>query len=57
MTSIQVGEALEQMEIIDNAVWFYNEVEEQGLSNSLRPGVYELESGMSIQEVISAIFK
>jgi cell division protein YceG involved in septum cleavage len=57
MTSIDVGKALVQANIIDNAMTFYNEVEDRGLANELRPGTFELDSEMSLDEAINTIFK
>lgn len=57
MTSIDVGEALERAQIIDKKMNFFNEVEKRGLSQKLRPGIYEVESGMTLDEVISTIYK
>lgn len=57
MTSIDVGQALERAKIIDSAMGFFNEVEKRGLSKDLRPGTYEIESGMTLDEIISTIFK
>jgi UTP-glucose-1-phosphate uridylyltransferase len=57
MTSIDVGKVLVQANITDNAMSFFNEVEKRGLSNDLRPGTYEVDSDMTIDEVISIIFK
>lgn len=57
MTSIDVGNALVQSKIIPNAFEFSQEVERRGLANGLKPGMYEVESGMSMDEVIGAIFK
>lgn len=57
MTSIDVGHALVQGKIIDDAKTFFNEVEKRGLSNGLRPGTYELESTMTMDEVLSIMFK
>jgi hypothetical protein len=57
MTSIDVGRALVQGKIIDNALEFSREVEKRGLSNKLRPGTFELDSKMSMDEVMSIIFK
>jgi exoribonuclease II len=56
MTSIHVGQALEQMKIIKKASDFSNQVEARGLSNKLKPGVFEVKSGMTIDELISVIF-
>ncbi|MBS4195654.1 hypothetical protein [Lederbergia citri] len=57
MTSIDVGKALERAKIIDSGMKFFNEVEKQGLSKDLRPGTFEVESGMTMKEIISIIFK
>ncbi|QED48142.1 hypothetical protein [Cytobacillus dafuensis] len=57
MTSIDVGRALEQAHIINSAKDFFNEVEKRGLSNDLRPGTFEVESGKSMDEIIATIFK
>jgi hypothetical protein len=57
MTSIDVGNALENAKIIDNGLDFYKEVEKRGLENELRPGTFEIESGMSMDKIISIIFK
>lgn len=57
MTSIDVGEALVRAEITDSAMTFFKEVEKRGLANALRPGTFEVDSEMSLDEVISIIFK
>lgn len=57
MTSIDVGNALAKGKIIDSGKTFFNEVEKRGLANKLKPGTYELESNMTMDEVISIIFK
>ncbi|MFC7687175.1 hypothetical protein [Ureibacillus sp. GCM10028918] len=57
MTSIEVGDALVQGEIIDNAMTFFKEVEKRGLANDLKPGTFKLDSNMSLDEVINTIFK
>ena len=56
MTSIDVGRSLERAKIIDHARTFSNEVEKRGLSNELRPGIYEVESGMNMDKILSIIF-
>ncbi|MEH7523859.1 hypothetical protein V7149_11335 [Bacillus sp. JJ1503] len=56
MTSIDVGRSLERAKIIDHARTFSNEVEKRGLSNELRPGIYEVESGMKMDKILSVIF-
>ncbi|MCQ6282160.1 endolytic transglycosylase MltG [Bacillus sp. EB600] len=57
MTSIDVGRALETAKIVPNAFNFSKDIESKGLENSLRPGVFEVDSGMSYDQVISTIFK
>jgi hypothetical protein len=57
MTSIDIGNALEEAKIIDDAMKFYKEVENRGLENELRPGTFQIESGMSMDEIISIIFE
>ncbi len=57
MTSIDVGKALEQTNIIESAFAFSKEVENRGLSNGLRPGMYEINSEMSLDEIIATIFQ
>jgi hypothetical protein len=57
MTSIDVGNALEKANIINSGLDFYKEVEKRGLENDLRPGTFEVESGMTTDEIISTIFK
>jgi hypothetical protein len=57
MTSIDIGNALEEAKIIDDGMKFYKEVENRGLENELRPGTFQIESGMSMDEIISIIFK
>jgi len=56
MTSIDVGNALVKGKIIDNAKAFFDEVEKRGLANELRPGTFELDSKMSMDQVINTIF-
>lgn len=57
MTSIDVGNLLVKAKVIDNARTFFNEVEKKGVSANLRPGTYEVDSNMTIDQIISAIFK
>ncbi len=57
MTSIDVGEMLEATGIVDSAYAFFEEVENRGLSNSLRPQTTgTLTSDMSLGEVVDAFF-
>jgi hypothetical protein len=57
MTSIDVGDVLKQTGIIDDSFAFSKEVENRGLSNGLKPGIYEVNSEMSLDEIIAAVFK
>ena len=57
MTSIDVGDVLKQTGIIDDSFAFSKEVENRGLSSGLKPGIYEVNSEMSLDELIAAIFK
>ena len=57
MTSIDVGDVLKQTGIIDDSFAFSKEVENRGLSDGLKPGIYEVNSEMSLDELIAAIFK
>ena len=57
MTSINVGDVLKQTGIIDDSFAFSKEVENRGLSNGLKPGIYEVNSEMSLDEIIATIFK
>ena len=57
MTSIDVGDVLKQTGIIDDSFAFSKEVENRGLSSGLKPGIYEVNNEMSLDELIAAIFK
>ncbi|OIJ17445.1 hypothetical protein BKP37_02800 [Anaerobacillus alkalilacustris] len=57
MTSIDVGQALVRANIIDRAMDLVNEVEKRGVANSLRPGTFEIDSNMNIDEIIRTVFK
>nr|WP_295970689.1 hypothetical protein [uncultured Bacillus sp.] len=57
MTSIDVGQTLETAKIIPSAFEFSQEVERRGLSGNLHPGIFEIESGMTIDQIISTIFQ
>lgn len=56
MTSIDVENMLKSANVIDNSFDFTQEVENRGLSSELRPGTYEVDSRMTMEEVINAIF-
>ncbi|MED4164322.1 hypothetical protein [Halalkalibacterium halodurans] len=56
MTSIDVGQALERASIIEKASEFSKRVEDRGLANKLKPGTFEVDSDMSLNELIDEIF-
>ncbi len=56
MTSIDVGKTLETAKVIPSGFEFSQEVERRGLSSKLKPGVYEIESNMNIDQILSVIF-
>lgn len=57
MTSIDVGKMLESAKIVPNAFNFSKDIESKGLENNLRPGTFEVDSGMSYDQIVSTIFK
>ncbi|MFK9093504.1 aminodeoxychorismate lyase [Bacillus salipaludis] len=57
MTSIDVGRMLEAAGIVPNAFNFSQDIEQKGIENKLRPGVFQVDSEMSYDQVVSAIFK
>ena len=57
MTSVDVGRELVRAKIINSVIYFYKDVEKRGLSNSLRPGVYEIDSDMTRDEIIKTIYQ
>lgn len=58
MTSIDVGKALNKAQIIElSGFEFSKEVEKRKLESDLRPGTYKVDSDMTLDEVIKAIFK
>lgn len=57
MTSIDVAQALVKGKIIKNASDFTKAVESRKLENKLKPGLFEVDSTMSMDVVISHIFK
>lgn len=57
MTSIDVGRMLEAAKIVPDAFNFSKDIESKGLENSLRPGIFQVDSGMSYDQVVSTIFK
>ncbi len=57
MTSIDVGNALKRAKIIDDPLKFSKEVEKKGVETKLRLGIFEIESGMTTDQIIEIIFK
>jgi len=57
MTSIDVGKALADAKLIEKSKVFTDEVEKRGLASKLKPGTYEVERGMSLDQIISVFFK
>ena len=57
MTSIDVGNALVSAKIIANRQEFVNLVEQKGLVQELRPGTFEIQSDMTLDQVIATIYK
>lgn len=57
MTSGDVGSMLKSAGMIEDAYAFSADIEKRGLQNSLRPGVFTVDSEMSLDQVISIIFK
>ncbi|MCM2532734.1 endolytic transglycosylase MltG [Neobacillus pocheonensis] len=57
MTSIDVGHMLFKANLVPNAINFSKDIEKKGIENKLRPGVFEVDSTMSYDQVVSTIFK
>lgn len=57
MTSIDVGQALAKEKLVERSKIFTDEVEKRGLSSKLRPGTYEVERGMTLDQLVSSFFK
>jgi len=57
MTSIDIGKMLVTAKIVPNAFDFSKKVEQKKVENKLRPGVFAVDSGMSVDQVIGTIFK
>lgn len=57
MTSYDVGKALQQAKIVDSPLAFSQEIDKRGLSNKLRPGTYEIDPSMTLDQIIAMIFK
>lgn len=57
MTSIDVGKTLVNAGLIQDAYQFTIDIEQRGLQNKLRPGTYNVDSGMTYDQMIAAIFQ
>jgi hypothetical protein len=57
MTSIDIGRALQKANIVPDAYAFSKDIEGKGLQKKLRPGIYEVDSSMTYDQVVSTIFK
>lgn len=57
MTSIDVGDALVSAQIIKSRKEFTDRVEAKGLVHNLRPGTFEVQSDMTMDQVIATIYK
>lgn len=57
MTSGDVAEVLVAGKVIKDASSFVKAVESKGVENKLRLGVFEIDSNMSVDKIISTIFK
>lgn len=55
MTSFQVADELIRGNIIDNKQEFVAQAEQQNLAGFLKPGAYEITSGMSTAEIFALI--
>lgn len=56
MTSGDIGKILVNENFIDNAYDFSSEVEKKGVANKLQLGTYEIDSTMSMNEIIAELF-
>lgn len=57
MTSIDIGRALQKANMVPDAYKFSKDIEGKGLEKKLRPGVFEVDSNMTYDQVVSTIFK
>jgi len=58
MTSIDVGRTLETAKVINISAYdFSKEVENRGVEKYLKPGIFEIQSGMTVDEIIGTIFQ
>ncbi len=55
VTSRTIAEELEQRGIVESASSFMTEVSAQGVDTSLKPGTYQLVTGMDMQELIDTL--
>lgn len=57
MNNIDVGKMLVQAGFVENAFNFSKDIEARGLQNKLRPGSYAVDSSMSYDQIIAAIYQ
>ncbi|MGM9925741.1 MAG: aminodeoxychorismate lyase [Bacillus sp. (in: firmicutes)] len=57
MTTGDVADALINANIIKNKQYFVKAVERKGLVQKLRPGAYEVNSNMALEELLATIYK
>jgi len=57
MTSIDVGRILQSSNLVKDAFAFSKNIEGRGLEKKLRPGVYNVNSKMTYNEMVATIFK
>lgn len=56
-SSVEIGRALRDAGVVDSVNRFRDTAEERGLDSLLKPGEYELVTGMSIDEVLDILAK
>lgn len=57
MTSIDVGDALVSAKVIESRQQFVDLVEQKGIVQELRPGTFEVQSDMTLDQVIATIYR
>lgn len=57
MTSIDLGDALVSAKVIESRQQFVDLVEQKGLVQELRPGTFEVQSDMTLDQVIATIYR
>jgi UPF0755 protein len=53
----EVAQSLERLSVVDSAARFRRVAEERGLDSSLRPGTYQLTTGMTAEQVLEILVK